>query len=129
MNSYWSLLSTHGVVLCFVATHADARVRHIAAETGLTERRVLQILCELRSAGYLLSERIGRRNHYIVPSETRFRHPVIGDVAFQAFLEAIDRSRVDSGCAGAANRDLSSPGEAPARAREDLASWNVGARN
>jgi hypothetical protein len=93
MNAYWSLLSTHGTVLWFVAAQSDVRVRQIAAETGFTERRVLQVLGDLRSAGFIHTERIGRRNHYVVPAAASFRHPAIGEVPFQTLFDALESSR------------------------------------
>ena len=46
----WSLVTSHGLVLFYIANHASATIREVAAEVGLTERRVLEILKDLEKA-------------------------------------------------------------------------------
>jgi DNA-binding transcriptional regulator PaaX len=42
---------------------------------GITERAAQLIVGDLESAGYLVKERRGRRNHYLVNDGKSFRHP------------------------------------------------------
>jgi len=69
------VFSNHGHVLIYVATHPDARVRDVAGEVGITERRAQTILRELSDAGYVTAIRTGRRNAYRVHPGARLRHP------------------------------------------------------
>ena len=68
------LLSNHGHVLLYVDTYPDARLREIAAATGITERAAHKIVSELEDAGYVSRERVGRRNRYQVHREVPLRH-------------------------------------------------------
>jgi len=60
------LLTNHGRALLCVADDPDARLRDIAQMLGITERRVFGIVNELADAGYVVKERVGRRNRYVV---------------------------------------------------------------
>ena len=62
----WKFLTNHGRALLCVAHDPDARLRDIAATLGITERRAFAIVNDLADAGYVVKERVGRRNRYIV---------------------------------------------------------------
>jgi hypothetical protein len=62
----WKFLTNHGRALLCVAHDPDARLRDIAATLGITERRTFAIVNDLADAGYIVKERVGRRNRYIV---------------------------------------------------------------
>lgn len=60
-------------------------LREIAARVGITERAVQRIVQELEEGGFLVRERVGRRNRYQVVHDQPLRHPVeahrdIGDL-------------------------------------------------
>ena len=74
--SRWTFLSNHGHVLVCIAQRADARVRDIASEVGITERAVQRIISELEEAEVLVRERVGRRNHYTIREDAPLRHPL-----------------------------------------------------
>lgn len=65
-TSELQLLTNHGRALLCVAHDPDVRLRDIAVSLGITERRVFGIINELVEAGYVLKERVGRRNRYVV---------------------------------------------------------------
>jgi DNA-binding MarR family transcriptional regulator len=71
----WTFLSNHGHVLVFLNKNPDARVKEIAAEIGITERSTQTILHELEEAGYITKTKEGRRNHYRIDPDGKFRHP------------------------------------------------------
>lgn len=75
VSRQWTLLSNHGHVLVYIHRHPDARVRDVAAAVGVTERTAQSILTDLVSAGYLIADRVGRRNTYTVDRRLRLRHP------------------------------------------------------
>jgi hypothetical protein len=81
----WSFLTNHGRVLLCVAHDPGVRLRDIAATLGITERSAYAIVSDLTDAGYLLKEKEGRRNRYIVQQhlplpETTIRERTVGEV-------------------------------------------------
>ena len=72
----WTFLSNHAHVLVCLERVSDPRVRDLAEQVGITERAVIRILRELATAGYIATERVGRRNRYTIFYERFLRHPV-----------------------------------------------------
>jgi len=62
----WSFLTNHALVLSYIIPRSDSTGLEIAQSIGITERAVRKILADLRSAGYIELERVGRRNQYRV---------------------------------------------------------------
>ena|SRR5688572_17182993 len=89
----WTLVTSHGLVLLYVALHPDATIRQIAGELELTERRIAEVISDLAKADLLLVARRGRRNHYTVNPAARFRHPVLSDIPFNDFVAVLKRFR------------------------------------
>lgn len=73
----WSFVSSHGAVLIAVARQPDLTVKEIAAEVTLTERQAHRVLADLVAGGYVVRERVGRRNHYAVDPSQQMRHPAL----------------------------------------------------
>jgi DNA-binding transcriptional ArsR family regulator len=63
-TAMWSLLSNHGRALLCMAQDPDIRLRDLAAQLGITERRAFDIVNDLTEAGYVIKEKEGRRNRY-----------------------------------------------------------------
>ena len=81
----WSFLTKHGRVLLCIAHDPGIRLRDIASELDITERSAYSIVGDLATAGYVLKEREGRRNRYIVQRhlplpETTLNERSIGEV-------------------------------------------------
>jgi Mn-dependent DtxR family transcriptional regulator len=72
----WTLFSNHGHVLVCLANNNEARLRDVAAEVGITERAVQNILRELQSAGIVQVSKHGRCNRYQINSRKSLRHPL-----------------------------------------------------
>lgn len=89
----WTFLSNHGHVLVCLALDPQSRLRDIAARVGITERAVQGILRNLEDAGYVLKERVGRRNSYTVNGDQPFRHPLEARVPVGDFLRLITAQR------------------------------------
>jgi len=92
----WGFLTTHARVLLCIAHDPDARLRDIAATLGVTERRAHGIVTDLTQAGYLITQKDGRRNRYQVQAHLPLpgpgtREPAIGEIValFAAQPEAI----------------------------------------
>lgn len=72
----WTFLSNHAHVLVCLAADPNTRVRDVAAEVGITERRVNGILADLEEAGIITVYKAGRRNSYEIDRKARLRHPL-----------------------------------------------------
>jgi len=81
----WSFLTNHGQALLCIAHDPGVRLREIAATLGVTERSAYSIVSDLTDAGYVLKEKDGRRNRYVVqqhlpvPGAT-IRESTVGEV-------------------------------------------------
>jgi DNA-binding MarR family transcriptional regulator len=62
----WNFLTNHGRVLLCIAHDPAVRLRDIAANVGITERRAYDIVNDLTEGGYVIKEKEGRRNRYQV---------------------------------------------------------------
>ncbi|MDP9073140.1 MAG: AsnC family transcriptional regulator [Actinomycetota bacterium] len=81
----WSFLTNHGKALLCIVHDPEARLRDIAARLGITERRAYAIVSDLTDAGYVIKEKEGRRNRYLIQHhlpipEIPERGQSIGDV-------------------------------------------------
>lgn len=85
----WTFLSNHGHVLVCLAQDPDVLLREVAAQVGITERAVQQIVSDLEAAGFLTRSRVGRRNRYDVRRAGRFRHPLEAGVSVGDFLDLV----------------------------------------
>lgn len=83
----WTLITSHGLALLYVAAHPNATIREIADELELTERRIADIIRDLIRAGLLTAVRQGRRNQYAVDPQAHFRHRIVKSIPFQAFVK------------------------------------------
>lgn len=72
----WTFLTNYSHVLLSIAAAPDQTMREVAVRVGITERAAQRILADLIEAGYLESERIGRRNRYKVNGSLPLRHPL-----------------------------------------------------
>ena len=80
MSRPWYLVSSHGVVLLYIARNSAATLREMSEVLGLTERRISQIVQDLAEADYLTVERVGRRSVYTVNEGAGMRHPTLQHV-------------------------------------------------
>lgn len=85
----WTFLSNYGHVLVSLAREPESRMRDVAEAVGITERAVQQIVRELVDQGYLLKEKVGRRNRYEVVRGAHLRHDLEATVAVGDFLDLI----------------------------------------
>ena len=85
----WTFLTNHAQVLLCLAETPDIRLRDVAEHIGITERATQRILAELIDAGYVKTERIGRRNRYTVDRQHAMRHSAQLGHEIGALLEAL----------------------------------------
>jgi hypothetical protein len=81
----WTFLTNHGRALVCIAHDPEIRLRDIALNIGITERRAYGIVNDLAEAGYVVKEREGRRNryhiqHHLPLPEDLDRQQAIGEV-------------------------------------------------
>jgi predicted transcriptional regulator len=70
----YEFLTNHAQVLLCIAHDPGIRLRDIAQTVGVTERSAHRIVSQLVEDGYVVRERIGRRNVYKVKPELPLRH-------------------------------------------------------
>jgi DNA-binding MarR family transcriptional regulator len=70
----WTFLTNHAQVLLCLADTPDIRLRDVADRVRITERATQRIVADLIEAGYVKSERVGRRNRYTVDRQHAMRH-------------------------------------------------------
>jgi DNA-binding IclR family transcriptional regulator len=70
----YQFLTNHAQVLLCIARDPGIRLRDIAETVGVTERSAHRIVSELVEDGYVVRERVGRRNVYKVKPELPLRH-------------------------------------------------------
>jgi hypothetical protein len=76
----WNLMSTHGIVLFYIAANPDSTMREMSLALDVTERRVAQIIRELVDGDLVNVTRDGRRNSYAVNHIAGFRHPTLSHI-------------------------------------------------
>ena len=81
------MVTSHGLVLLYVAANGDATIREVALALQLTERRVVAIIKDLADENLLRVTRVGRRNSYILMEDAGFRHSVLSHIPFASFVE------------------------------------------
>jgi DNA-binding MarR family transcriptional regulator len=82
----WSLLTNHARALLLIARDPDARLRDLAVELEVTERTAFGIVSDLTEAGYLIKEKNGRRNRYLIQTAL----PVAGAIATPTIGEVLE---------------------------------------
>lgn len=85
----WTFLSNHAHVLVCLARNSEARLRDIAVDVGITERRVSSIVTDLEGEGVIKINRVGRRNTYRINRRARLRHPLESHQTVGDLLRAI----------------------------------------
>jgi biotin operon repressor len=91
----WTFLTNHTHVLALIYSDPDLVLRQIALEVGITERAVQRIIHELEEGGYLVKQRVGRRNRYSVVLDQPLRHPVEAHRCIGELLQFICAQRGD----------------------------------
>jgi DNA-binding transcriptional regulator PaaX len=72
----WGLLTNHAGALICIAHDPGVRLREIAAVLGISERSVHAIVSDLIDVGYVIKEKHGRRNRYLIQEHLPLRESV-----------------------------------------------------
>jgi MarR family len=97
----WGFLTNHARALLCIAHDPGVRLRDLADTLNITERSAFAIVSDLTDAGYVLKERDGRRNRYVVQHhlplpETTIRERTVGEVLALLLGETPRRRRTAS---------------------------------
>jgi len=84
-----TFLTNQALVLVHIARRPDSTGSEIAAAVGITERAVRKILVELKAAGFIEAERIGRRNRYRVDVHRRLPHLAEAEITVGQLLALV----------------------------------------
>ena len=82
----WTLVTSHGLVLLFIAGSPNATIREIAENLELTERRIADVIRDLERANMITVTREGRRNRYALNPDAHFLHPHMADIPLKGFI-------------------------------------------
>ena len=84
-----AFITTHGLVLAFIAKYPQSTTRAIASAVNLTERTVHKIITELEAEKYIERRKAGRNNVYHINFRNELRHETIRDVLVEDFLKVL----------------------------------------
>src|SRR5262245_31832350 len=87
----WTLVTSHGLVLLFIAGSPNATIREIAENLELTERRIADVIRDLERAQMITVTREGRRNRYSLNADAHFRHPLMASIPIKNFISIWQR--------------------------------------
>jgi DNA-binding IclR family transcriptional regulator len=90
MMDRWTFLTNHAHVLLCLARDPEVRLRDVAERVGITERAAQRIVADLQAEGYITSERVGRRNKYIIHPDAPLRHPIEERNAVGTLISLLD---------------------------------------
>lgn len=96
----WNFLTKHARALLCIARDPDIRLRDIAANLGITERRAYAIVSDLTKAGYVVKSKDGRRNRYEIQAHMPVPEPDSRERAIGDVLDLLGNSRKQPGADG-----------------------------
>ncbi len=89
--SNWTLFSNHGHVLVCLARDAEARLRDVAADVGITERAVQKIVRDLQDGDMVSVTKNGRRNQYRIHYKQSLRHELEADCSLGDLIKVVNK--------------------------------------
>jgi uncharacterized membrane protein len=72
----WTFLSNYTHVLYLISEEQELVLREIGIKVGITERAVQRIVADLEEEGFIVREKVGRKNTYQLNLEKTLRHPL-----------------------------------------------------
>jgi DNA-binding MarR family transcriptional regulator len=85
----WKFVTSHALVLVYLAKHPQMTARELSNSIGITERAVRKIIADLEAEGYFRKEKEGRRVRYHINPKLPFRHHTQKDKAIEKLLGAL----------------------------------------
>ena len=96
MAAGWNFLTNHAKALLFIAANPDARLRDLAEGLGVTERTAYGIVLDLSEGGYVVKERDGRRNRYLIQDHVPMRDTISRRRTVRELLELLGEPAADT---------------------------------
>lgn len=93
----WTFLTNHSHVLALLHAAPEMTLREVAGRVGITERAVQRIVQDLEEGGFIVRERVGRRNHYQVLTDAALRHPIEAHRTIGDLLRLVNEGREPTG--------------------------------
>ncbi|MCH2309942.1 MAG: winged helix-turn-helix domain-containing protein [SAR202 cluster bacterium] len=90
-SAKWTFITNHGLVLSYIFHNSTSTAREIANYIGVTERTTHKIISDLEDAGYIVRQKNGRRNYYIVDPQLPLRHHTKTDIMVEDLLESLTK--------------------------------------
>lgn len=87
----WTFLTNHAHVLIAISRNPELRQRDIAHVVGITTGAVQRIVNDLEEEGYIMTERIGRRNRYSIDTTKPLRHPLEDQHTIDDLITSLDQ--------------------------------------
>ena len=100
----WSFLTNHARAMLFIANHPDPRLRDLATALDVTERTAFGIVVDLTTAGYVLKQRDGRRNRYVIQHQLPLRGSLSRERTIGELLDLLGDSKRPTKRAGPKKR-------------------------
>lgn len=85
----WNFITSHGLVLLYVARHPQCTTRELASTINVTERTVHRILIDLEKEGYITRERKAKGNVYRINVGLNLKHEITRDVLVADLLNLL----------------------------------------
>lgn len=90
----WTFLTNYGMVLVYITKHPQSTTEEIAREVGVTLRTVQKIINDLEVDGYIVRQKHGRRNNYVIFPKLPMRHRLVREYAVGDILTALGFNKI-----------------------------------
>lgn len=92
----WTFLSNHGRVFSYLTQHPQTTTQNMAQQAGLSLRAVQKIISDLEADGYIIRQKQGRCNRYIIHPELPMRHRLEQNHAVGDLIMALtDKNKIN----------------------------------
>lgn len=94
-KSSWTILTSHGTVLCYLAANPVTTIRRISDALDLSERQVARVIKDLYEEGVVI--RTGTRPHYSYSLNPRstFREAGLRHIPLKPLTDAVSPRLAD----------------------------------
>jgi len=90
----WTFITSHGIVLAFIARHKQVSAADIADAVSLTERSVRRVIADLEEEGYIQKEKAGWYNRYNINTGLPLRRRVSRYITIGELLRVFRSARL-----------------------------------
>jgi DNA-binding IclR family transcriptional regulator len=85
----WSFLTNHAKALELIARDPQTRLRDLAEALDVTERTAFGIVADLTNAGYVVKQKDGRRNRYVIQTHLPLHDSITRERTIAEFLDLL----------------------------------------